>query len=98
MSFPCTKCGLCCRHVDRSELTTILDRGDGICIYLNTHSAECKIYRSRPQACRIDSSFIYFSEQMTLTNYYKKNAIVCNALQLEHGAHTYQQVVILENT
>lgn len=51
MTFPCVKCGMCCRNVgivDRS-----LDRGDGICMNLSEDNL-CNIYNDRPKICRID--------------------------------------------
>ena len=33
--FPCDACGKCCRHVNLSEQTSYLDRGDDICHYFN---------------------------------------------------------------
>jgi Fe-S-cluster containining protein len=42
LTFPCTKCGACCRHVNLSPLTAYLDRGDGIA----THSLCRAVYYS----------------------------------------------------
>ncbi|MEQ1667282.1 MAG: YkgJ family cysteine cluster protein [Sulfuriferula sp.] len=95
MSFPCTKCGLCCRHVDRSELTQALDDGDGVCMHLDRKADICTIYDSRPDLCRIDSAFQFFEQEMTLTEYYLANARVCNALQIEHKTDLSKMVVIL---
>ena len=47
MSFPCTQCGACCRHVNLSDLTVYLDRGDGICHHHDTYTHLCKIYEQR---------------------------------------------------
>lgn len=33
--FKCDKCGECCRHLDKSEEYRELDRGDGVCKYLD---------------------------------------------------------------
>ena len=40
--FECDKCGACCRSLKRSELYSKLDRGDGVCKYLNDNL--CSIY------------------------------------------------------
>ena len=33
--FHCDKCGICCRSLRRSPLYSGLDRGDGVCRYLD---------------------------------------------------------------
>lgn len=78
--FKCSQCGECCRHLDKSELYKDLDRGDGICRYLN--GSLCSIYESRPLLCRIDESYYaYFSEIYTKDEYYRLNEQACKILQ-----------------
>ncbi|TYC55194.1 YkgJ family cysteine cluster protein [Zoogloea oleivorans] len=96
MAFPCSGCGLCCHHVDRSEVTLPLDRGDGICRYLDCVSNRCRIYTNRPLFCRIDDSFPLFAEKMTLSEFYRVNADVCNWLQNEHSAPTSMRIKLSE--
>ncbi|ABM38049.1 protein of unknown function UPF0153 [Polaromonas naphthalenivorans CJ2] len=96
MKFPCTKCGLCCSHVDRSNQTKWLNRGDGACRYLNMDTNLCEIYENRPEICRIDSAYKYFSQKISLANYHKANAEVCNTLQSEHGLPLSKRIIILE--
>jgi Fe-S-cluster containining protein len=83
MSFPCDACGLCCTHVDRSELTAWMDRGDGVCVRLADDLRTCTIYESRPAYCRVDESYALFANTMRLAAYYKANAEVCNTLRFE---------------
>ena len=53
--FKCDKCGECCRHLNESDLYIELDRGDGVCKYLDGNL--CSIYENRPLHCRIDESY-----------------------------------------
>ena len=80
--FKCSQCGVCCRHLDRSELYRELDRGDGVCRYLKGNL--CSIYENRPLLCRIDESYDkYFSEIYTRDEYYRLNEQACEILQSE---------------
>ena len=46
--FECDCCGLCCMNITKNYMYTDLDRGDGICKYLNLKSKLCEIYDHRP--------------------------------------------------
>ncbi|WP_074467552.1 YkgJ family cysteine cluster protein [Pseudomonas flexibilis] len=96
MTFPCTQCGLCCKHVDKSLLTSSLDRGDGVCRHYNFQNRKCSIYEARPEICRIDKSYIHFSKFLTLNEYYKANAEACNSLQLQSNLNTSFRIAIQE--
>lgn len=78
--FKCSQCGECCRNLDKSELYKELDRGDGVCIYLEGNN--CSIYDERPLLCRVDESYYsYFKEQYSLNEYYRLNYEACNRLK-----------------
>lgn len=78
--FLCDKCGLCCRNLKFSELYTDLDRGDGVCKYLQGNL--CSIYEHRPLKCRIDDSYeVYFKSIMTREEYDRKNQEMCELLK-----------------
>ena len=80
--FFCEKCGECCKHLDRSDLYKDLDRGDGVCKYLKQNI--CSIYDKRPIMCRVDESYYsFFTEQISLEDYYKLNYDACNKLKKE---------------
>ncbi len=51
MSFPCTKCGLCCKHIDKVKQLSDYHTGDGICIYYDPKIG-CQIYPNRPYICK----------------------------------------------
>lgn len=81
MSFPCTRCGLCCKAIHKvAELSDYHD-GDGICRYYSER-AGCVIYETRPLVCRIDEGYeLFFRDRISHSEYYAKNAECCNALQ-----------------
>ena len=60
------KCG-CCPNLHRSNLYVDLDRGDGVCKYLdgNLHS----IYEIRYLKCRVDEIFNKFWNQNSIGRY-----------------------------
>ena len=81
--FDCDRCGLCCRNVWMNETYRSLDRGDGVCRYLQEDNL-CSIYEQRPLLCRIDYCYeAYYSEEMTREEFYKLNQYVCETLKTE---------------
>ena len=58
--FSCSRCGVCCQHLDRNTLYAELHCGDGICQHFNTERRECTIYDNRPLLCRIDDAYAAF--------------------------------------
>lgn len=79
--FSCDCCGLCCRNLSLSPLYADLDRGDGICRYLDCETNLCSIYEHRPDKCNIDRSYEqYFKEYMTREAYYRQNYEACETL------------------
>lgn len=77
--FPCDKCGGCCRNLDKSEIYSELDRGDGICKYLVGNL--CSIYEKRPLLCRVDECYEkYFYQWMSREDYYRLNIEECKKL------------------
>lgn len=78
--FQCNRCGECCRNVNKSHLYTNLDRGDGVCKYLDGNI--CTIYNERPLLCRVDESFNrYFKHTMSKEDYYTLNYQACQMLK-----------------
>lgn len=81
--FQCNRCGECCRNLDKSQLYIALDRGDGVCRFLEGNL--CSIYEDRPLLCRVDESYeMYFKNQYTLEEYYEMNYDGCRVLQSIH--------------
>ena len=78
--FQCSKCGKCCKNINKSNLYKELDRGDGVCVYLDGNL--CSIYENRPLLCRIDESYdVYFKEKYSKEDYYQLNYNACEKLQ-----------------
>lgn len=78
--FKCDMCGECCRNLKESELYAELDRGDGICKYLEGNL--CSIYENRPLLCRIDESYnTFFKETVNIEEYYRLNYEACKILK-----------------
>ena len=77
--FQCSKCGKCCKNINKSNLYKELDRGDGVCVYLDGNL--CSIYENRPLLCRIDESYdAYFKEKYSKEDYYQLNYNACEKL------------------
>jgi hypothetical protein len=58
-SFPCTKCGCCCRMLNHPNVHPLvrplaLPDGSGVCRHLSPDSS-CAIYSTRPWPCNFDS-------------------------------------------
>lgn len=85
--FRCTKCGLCCRSLGRNPIFREigLDRGDGICKFLDLDTNLCTIYEDRPLICRVDDMYeeTQLSEQMSKAEWQRLNEEVCKKLQEE---------------
>ena len=78
--FKCSKCGQCCRNLDKSALYKNLDRGDGTCRFLQENL--CGIYDDRPLLCRVDDSYkVYFKDMYSLEEYYAMNHKCCGEMQ-----------------
>lgn len=80
--FECQKCGICCRNLKGHELYRDLNRGDGVCKYLEGNL--CSIYDNRPDICKVDYCYEkYFSDLYTKDEYYKLNYEACRTMQME---------------
>ncbi|WP_442862772.1 YkgJ family cysteine cluster protein [Acinetobacter sp. ME22] len=81
MTFPCTRCGLCCLNIKNIEALKEFHRGDGRCFYYHPEDG-CAIYKHRPLICRIENMYQkYFTGVMSKNEFYRANAKVCNTLQ-----------------
>lgn len=79
--FPCIQCGACCRHVNLSELTAYLDRGDGICHHHDTLTHLCKIYEKRPEVCQINTYYDkHLKQDLSWDKFVELNLIACKQL------------------
>lgn len=82
--FKCDCCGLCCRHVDRNIFNNNLDRGDGVCKFLDTSNNLCTIYENRPDFCNVEKGYKkYFAELYSEEEYLQLNYLACEKLKEE---------------
>jgi hypothetical protein len=78
LTFPCTKCGACCKNV--SGLGLPVKAGTAECIALGPDN-ECTVYEQRPILCRVDKIYDrMFSASMTEKDFFKMTADACNRL------------------
>ena len=78
--FECDKCGECCRNLRMSDIYKHLDRGDGVCKFLDGNL--CSIYDERPIICRVDESYnLYFNNFYAYDEYCRLNKNACDALK-----------------
>ena len=83
--FPFTKCGICCRQLNGSEIYSELNRGDGVCKNLNLDSNLCEIYEDRPLICKIVEAKEVMFPQIEMDFYIKINQQACLQKQAEFG-------------
>ena len=79
-SFKCEKCGACCRTVGLIEEAKFLDRGDGVCKYLDKNNL-CMIYEFRPEICRVDKMYKRYKNKMTWDEYLELSYESCDKLR-----------------
>lgn len=91
MSFPCTKCGACCRRVGLSPFAEDLADRDGSCRHLNADNT-CSIYEQRPDVCRIDLMLDRLAIPQQFG--YEANAALCNKWMREDGMNTFVSLTI----
>lgn len=85
MSFPCTRCGLCCQNIEALPELLAFNRGDGVCVHFDVEKG-CLVYSNRPLVCRIDEGYErYAADKMSKHRYLAMNADVCNRLQDDAG-------------
>lgn len=80
--FPCYKCGACCRQVGKVNIINHnLDRGDGVCRYLNEKTNLCEIYDKRPDICRVDVMYNkYYKDKISWKEFCDFNLHTCDKL------------------
>ena len=95
VSFPCTRCGLCCRNIGEISTLKSFHSGDGVCMYYRQEVGRT-IYFSRPLICRIDEAYNQiFKDMYSLVEYYEMNQ-VCNRKKMKPGCQPSYRVRIDE--
>lgn len=84
--FQCGRCGRCCRQVGKAKVNVDLDRGDGVCRFLNESTNLCSIYNNRPLICNIDRAYDeMYSDLITREEFYEINYEACKTFEREAG-------------
>lgn len=79
--FVCSRCGLCCRNIDKIPELVDFHTGDGVCIHLSDDNL-CDIYSTRPTICNVNRMYeLSYKEMMTKEEYEKANMEGCRVLQ-----------------
>lgn len=93
--FPCTQCGLCCKHVYLAAETQFLDRGDGTCRHYDSTGKNCTIYEERPDICRVDRQYtVRYCQQYTWDEYVTLNLQVCTILQEQERLAVFSAALV----
>ena len=89
--YDCKRCGSCCRNVNLCEEMKMLDRGDGICKHLNENNL-CRIYDKRPNLCNGQYVYEHFYSQMTVADYHKMIAKLCEQIRGNQCEKLYKKI------
>lgn len=79
--YVCRQCGMCCRNLHKNNIYNDLDRGDGICTYLDETTNLCSIYETRPDKCNVEKGYQYFEGVMSFEKYMEYNIHACRELR-----------------
>ena len=81
-NFPCDACGKCCRNLHLSSELNYLNRGDGVCKYLNEKNNRCSVYEERPEICRVDLQYKkHFATIYSWDKFVEMNVAICKELK-----------------
>lgn len=98
MSYPCTNCGACCRHIGDAKqiLNTKPEYAfpyswdeSGKCEMLGDDN-KCKVYDTRPTICDIDKMNKFY--KMSKKQFYKMNVKACHVLMKMEGIYEQYRI------
>ncbi len=79
--FQCTKCGICCKNIDKIPELAEFHTGNGICIHLTSDNV-CDIYQNRPTICNVEKMYeLKYRRIMSKEEYERLNMEGCRMLQ-----------------
>ena len=87
-TFPCNRCGSCCRALENNIVFEELNRGDGTCKYFDETHSLCKIYDRRPECCNVRIMWEkHFSQKFSWQHFIAINKAICTNLKtkMERG-------------
>lgn len=83
--FKCTKCGICCRNIDKIPELSGFHTGNGICVHLSDNNL-CNIYSNRPDICNVEKMYeLKYKTLMSKEEYETLNMEGCRILQGKNG-------------
>ncbi len=88
LKFSCDYCGLCCQNIGKIVQLKDFDRGNGVCKFLKEN--KCSIYKTRPEICRVEAMYKYFSP-MSRKSFYELNAQACKTLKQKHNSNSKEK-------
>lgn len=101
MSYPCTKCGCCCKRIDKAvDNSGVIDESSefyfpykwdetGKCEKLMPDNT-CSVYDSRPLICNIDRLINVLN--IPINEFYAMNIVACNQMMDEDGIPTILRI------
>ena len=98
MSFPCTGCGACCRHIDNAKdvINTSPELAfpyswdeSGRCEMLGDDD-KCKVYETRPLMCNVDKLMKVYN--ISKKKFYAINIEGCHRLMKQEGIFKEYQI------
>ena len=79
--FICTRCGFCCRNIDKIPELREFHKGDGVCIHLSEDNL-CNIYMNRPDICNTEKMYeLKYKKMLSRQEYEEINMEGCRKLQ-----------------
>ena len=90
--FICDKCGECCKHLNLySELYSELDKGNGVCRYLDESSNLCTIFENRPLICRVKEGYSIYFNNISYDEYIEITIKACELLKQHKCEFEYEK-------
>ena len=81
MPFKCDCCGCCCRSLKKVPALADFDRGDGVCVHLQSDNL-CAIYDHRPEICNVELMYErFFSSVYTREEFFGLNEKQCEKIK-----------------
>lgn len=79
-SFPCERCGSCCRKISAIPQLSHWDDGTGVCAQLGANGL-CRIYSERPDVCRFEYVYETYFKDTDVGEFIKMSKGICVKLR-----------------